>query len=87
MEIVYTKQAQDDVRHWITTGNIAIQNKITQLLNAIELEPYKGIGKPEALKHKLTGKWSRKINREHRIVYEFKHPDVIIIHSLKGHYE
>ncbi len=56
MEIVYTKQAQDDVKHWITTGNIAIQNKITQLLNAIELEPYKGIGKPEALKHKLTGK-------------------------------
>ena len=47
--------------------------------------PYKGVGKPEALKYNLTGCWSRMINKEHLIVYEV-FENKIIVHSLKGHY-
>ena len=85
MEIAYTKKAENDIHHWKLSGNSSIQSKITQLIEAIELNPYKGIGKPEPLKHQLSGKWSRRINQEHRIIY-FVTDNKIIILSLKGHY-
>lgn len=47
--------------------------------------PFEGIGKPEALKHNLSGKWSRRINAEHRIVYEIE-GELIKVYSLKNHY-
>ncbi len=50
------------------TGNKAIQNKIQELIQSIAISPFKGIGKPEALKYNLAGKWSRRINSEHRII-------------------
>jgi len=46
---------------------------------------FEGIGKPEALKYDLTGAWSRRINKEHRLVYEVNE-DRIFILSVKGHY-
>ena len=49
--------------------------------------PFEGIGKPEQLKHNLSGVWSRRINQEHRLVYEIdEEANLILIHSLKGHY-
>jgi toxin YoeB len=87
VEIVYTEQARADISFWKKTGNIQIQKKIAQLLDAIEDSPAHGIGKPEMLKHQLSGFWSRRINQEHRLVYQFsEEDDLIIIHSLKGHY-
>jgi toxin YoeB len=51
------------------------------------LNPSFGIGKPEKLKHDLSGKWSRRINTEHRLVYEIDEvQNLIIVHSLRGHY-
>ena len=51
------------------------------------LTPSFGIGKPEKLKYDLSGKWSRRINSEHRLVYEIdENQNLIIVHSLKGHY-
>lgn len=51
------------------------------------LNPSIGIGKPEKLKHNLTDKWSRRINNEHRLVYEIDEiQNLKIAHSLKGHY-
>jgi toxin YoeB len=47
--------------------------------------PFEGIGKPEPLKYSLSGKWSRRINHDHRIIYEVK-DEKVYIHSLKGHY-
>jgi len=47
--------------------------------------PFEGIGKPEPLKHELSGKWSRRINEEHRIIYDVT-DDIINVYSLKGHY-
>lgn len=87
MEIIYSKEAEEDVKYWKKSGNKTIQKKITQLLNAIEENPFEGIGKPELLKHNLSGLWSRRINQEHRIIYEISaNQNTLIIHSLKGHY-
>lgn len=64
---------------------VAKIEKIRKIIDATLQNPYEGIGKPEALKYNLTGCWSRRINKEHRIVYEV-FEDKIIVHSLKGHY-
>lgn len=85
MEIVYTREALKDIKYWKKQNNTIIQKKITSLLNSIESTPKLGIGNPEQLKYNFTGKWSRRINKEHRIIYEIK-TDSIIIFSLKGHY-
>ncbi len=86
MEIEYTKQAQKDLEYWKKSGNTAIQNKISKLLADIHKDPFRGIGRPEPLKYSLTGSWSRRINSEHRLVYEVI-GNIIYIQSLKGHYE
>ena len=85
MEVEYTLQAKEDMGFWKKSNNVAVLKKIRKLIEAILQSPYEGIGKPEALKYNLTGCWSRRINNEHRIVYEV-FDDKIIVHSLKGHY-
>jgi len=59
--------------------------KITLLLEELTLHPFTGTGKPELLKHSLAGCWSRRINQEHRLVYEVS-DTVVVILSAKGHY-
>ncbi|MCR8559933.1 Txe/YoeB family addiction module toxin [Mucilaginibacter sp. BJC16-A38] len=85
MEIELYKDAKDDLEYWKRSGNKAIQKKIQQLFADMKEHPFDGIGKPEALKYELAGKWSRRINGEHRIVYTVT-ADVINVYSLKGHY-
>ena len=72
--------------YWIKSGNKTILNKILLLVKSIIEEPYNGIGKPEPLKHNLSGCWSRRIDKEHRLVYEVDDETKITILSLKGHY-
>ena len=55
------------------------------LLKEIAEHSFTGEGKPKPLKHELTGMWSRRVNKEHRIVYEIV-DDNIVIHSTRGHY-
>lgn len=89
MEIIFSPRAIEDLRFWKKSGNIVVQRKIEQLLLAIQINPYKGLGKPESLKHNLSGAWSRRITREHRLVYEISEKNEIIILnilSMKGHY-
>ncbi|MDD4847630.1 MAG: Txe/YoeB family addiction module toxin [Bacteroidales bacterium] len=85
MEVVFTEKAQKDIAFWKNTGNATIQKKITELIKDIEKHPETGIGKPERLKHKYCGVWSRRINQQHRILYLIE--EKIVILSLKGHYE
>lgn len=88
MEIIYSGEAQLDVEYWKKSGNKMIQKKILQLLDAIEENPFEGIGKPEILKHNMSGLWSRRINQEHKVIYElFEDKQTIKVHSLKGHYK
>ncbi|MDQ5928678.1 MAG: toxin YoeB [Bacteroidota bacterium] len=85
MEIEFMPLAVEHLDYWKKSGKKNIQKKIQQLLLSIKESPFEGIGKPEPLKHELTGSWSRRINQEHRIVYEVKE-NVIEIQRLKGHY-
>lgn len=90
MEVIYSEKAQKDREFWKKSGNKAIMNKISVLIEDIQLHPFEGIGKPEPLKHQLSGKWSRRINQEHRIIYQVIDEntiEILNILSLKGHYE
>ena len=90
MEVVYSEKAQKDREFWKKSGNMAVMEKISALIEDIQLHPYEGIGKPEPLKHQLSGKWSRRINQEHRIIYKVTEEntiEILDILSLKGHYE
>ncbi len=69
-KIAFTERAQKDYAYFMQSGNKAILNKIESLLEDIAEHPYTGIGKPEPLRYDLAGRWSRRINAEHRIVYE-----------------
>ena len=59
--------------------------KINEIPKDIDRHPYKGIGKPEALKHSLSGYWSRRINLEHRCVYRIEANEIQIA-QLRHHY-
>jgi len=90
MEIIFSNKAKKDLEFWSKSGNKSILKKISKLLRAIEENPYEGIGKPEHLKHNLSGVWSRRINQEHRLVYEIVDEntiEILNIISLKGHYD
>lgn len=86
MEIEFTSEALNDLQHWKKTGNSKVLKKIRQLLEAIQLSPFQGIGKPEGLKGNLSGKWSRRIDQEHRLIYSVN-DDNVIVFSLRGHYK
>lgn len=81
MEIIYLQQALDDLIYWRKSGKKLIQNKITQLIKSIEQTPFDGIGKPEGLKFEHAGKWSRRIRKSDRIIYEVDE-NRIFIYSL-----
>lgn len=82
----FSDQALADIRFHKKSGNKSIITKITLLLAELTEHPFTGTGKPEALKHALVGNWSRRINREHRLIYEVSE-DLIYVLSAKGHYE
>jgi toxin YoeB len=86
MQIIYSPRAKSELDYWVKSGNKTILNKILLLVKSIIEEPYNGIGKPEPLKHNLSGCWSRRIDKEHRLVYEVDDDTKITILSLKGHY-
>ena len=85
MQVELTPKAKDDMDYWRKSNNKAILKRIETLFDAILQETYKGIGKPEALKYELSGKWSRRITSEHRFVYAVEE-ETLWIYSLKGHY-
>tara|TARA_B100000809_G_scaffold228064_1_gene240825 strand:+ start:1033 stop:1296 length:264 start_codon:yes stop_codon:yes gene_type:complete len=87
MEIEFTKNALKDLKYWKKTNNTNIQERISILLQNIIEHPFSGIGKPEALKHQLKGYWSRRITKEHRIVYKFVNNKIIIVAALRFHYD
>jgi len=85
MEIILSEKAIEHIAYWKETNNIAIQKRIIALKDAIIVSPFSGIGKPEPLKHELSGKWSRRIDRENRFVYSIDN-NTLYIYSLRGHY-
>ena len=86
MEIVFSVNALKDLKYWRKTNNTEIQNRIKELIEAILENPKTGVGNPEPLKHEYSGCWSRRINKEHRIIYNFDDEKINII-SLRMHYK
>lgn len=84
-QIVFTEKAITHLSFWHKSGNNVIIKKIEQLVESIAKTPAEGVGKPELLKYALSGKYSRRISREHRIIYKVD-GDTVYILSLKGHY-
>jgi toxin YoeB len=58
----------EDLRYWIETDR-ALALRVLDLVEAAMRDPFAGIGKPEALRHQYAGCWSRRVSREHRLVY------------------
>jgi toxin YoeB len=71
--------------YWIEENQLKILQRINQLIKDIDRNGYKGIGKPEPLKHQLEGFWSRRIDNEHRLVYRIDSENIYIL-KCKGHY-
>jgi len=82
----FTDQAKEDIDAHRKAGNKTILIKIHSLLEELAEHPFAGTGKPEPLKYLLSGVWSRRINRNHRLIYEVTE-DVVFILSAKGHYK
>lgn len=85
MQIELSTDAKTHLEFWRETGNKTILKKIEKLIDAIIETPFQGIGKPEPLKYNLSGTWSRRIDKEHRLVYEVTE-NLITVLSMKGHY-
>lgn len=68
MNLLWTRNAWEEYVYW-QKNDKRILNRINELIKDIQRTPFNGIGKPEALKLNLSGKWSRRINDEHRLVY------------------
>ncbi len=84
MKLIFSDSAWDDYLYWQKTDK-KILRRINNLSNEMKRSPFDGIGKPEALKHALSGYWSRRINDEHRIVYKAS-SGAILIAQLRYHY-
>ena len=83
-EAHFTRLAYAQYQEW-KKADTRIFKRIQKLLNAIDENPFKGIGKPEPLKNDFKGYWSRRINHEHRLVYKVMADEILVI-ACKYHY-
>ncbi len=87
-EIKYTEKAEKHLEYFIYSGNKAVLRKIDTLIDELKEHPFEGTGKPELLKYALSGLWSRRINKEHRLVYLVENDIItVVVISMKGHYD
>jgi len=84
VKLIFSEHAWDDYQYWVETDRQMLK-RINRLIREIVRDPCAGAGKPEPLKHGLSGYWSRRINDEHRIVYRMS-DDAILIAQLRYHY-
>jgi toxin YoeB len=85
MKIIFTNNSWEDYISWQSEDK-KILKKINDLIKDIRRTPHSGAGKPEPLKYDLAGFWSRRIDREHRLVYQVIE-DEILIYSCRYHYD
>jgi len=84
MNVLFSDRAWDDYLHWQDMDRRTLR-RINELIKDIQRSPFSGIGKPEPLKHKYSGLWSRRIDGEHRILYRIIEERVEIV-SCRHHY-
>ena len=83
--IIFSKNAWEDYIFWQAEDK-RILKKINTLIKDIQSNPYSGTGKPEPLKYDLAGLWSRRIDHEHRLVYQINENE-LLIYSCRYHYD
>ena len=84
MKLVFADEAWDDYLYWQKQDRRMV-DRINKLIAETSRDPFEGIGKPEPLKHALTGFWSRRITDEHRMVYRLEN-GALLIAQLRYHY-
>lgn len=83
-ELIFERDALLELKDWVRTDK-KIALRIIELCEQILKDPFRGIGKPEPLRYNKQGYWSRRINKEHRLVYKVT-GDAIIVIECKYHY-
>lgn len=81
---VFHLRVREDLRYWVATDR-GTALRVLDLVEAIMRDPFSGIGKPEPLRYELSGAWSRRLTREHRIVYQVSQ-DRITFLQARYHY-
>ncbi len=84
MILSWADHAWDDYLYWQQTDK-KILKRINLLIDNIKRQPFEGVGNPEPLKHNWSGYWSRRMNREHRLVYKVLDKSITII-QCRYHY-
>ena len=84
MKLIFAEAAWEDYLYWQQKDKRTVE-RINKLVKEVLREPITGIGKPETLKHALSGYWSRRISDEHRMVYRLD-GDALLIAQLRYHY-
>ena len=85
MRYIFVDESWEDYMYWQMTDK-KIATKINDLLKDISRHPFTGIGKPEPLRFKYKGFWSRRIDAEHRLIYQVKGDEILIV-KCRFHYE
>lgn len=85
MKYIFTDESWEDYLFWLKTDRKVLE-RINAILKEIARKPFTGIGKPEPLKHKYKGYWSRRIDTRHRLIYRIE-KDEIWIAKCRFHYD
>ena len=85
MRLCFTPNGWADYTHWHAADR-KTQKRINRLIEDALRDPFDGIGKPEPLRHLLSGTWSRRITEEHRLVYLVDGDDLVVLQA-RFHYE
>ena len=85
MKIIFSKNSWEDYLSWQKEDRKMLK-RINLLIKEIQRSPFHGVGNPESLKYDLAGFWSRRIDREHRLVYQI-FDNELLIYSCKYHYD
>ena len=84
MKLTFSDEAWEDYLYWQEQDRRMVV-RIDRLIKETMREPFSGTGKPEPLKHALSGFWSRRINEEHRMVYKVEE-GALLLAQLRYHY-
>jgi toxin YoeB len=85
MKYVFVDESWEDYLYWQKIDKKMLK-RINLLLKDISRQPYEGIGKPEPLKHQYRGFWSRRIDGEHRLIYQVREDEIRIV-KCRFHYD
>ncbi len=85
MRLVFTSNGWADYTSWLAADRQTLK-RINRLIDDALRDPVAGIGKPEPLRHMLTGVWSRRITEEHRLVYLVDGDDLVVL-QVRFHYD